>query len=492
MIVHAPAATVTREKARVLVKSMPRANEPLALNVSLQASHSLPGLNVSYFTSEDARSRPLPLHRFLLPWAVPGAVAPEKALQQDVPELKGGNWARGRDVFFGEQALCSRCHQVGGNGGKIGPDLSNLVHRDYASVLRDVREPSAAINPDFISHRIDLKNGQVLTGVVRGEGGKLIVGDQAGKEHVLDPGEIEALVPLSTSTMPEGLDKALGPDRMRDLLTFLLTEPLQPAKLEREGAPAPRSRAEVDRALAGSATPPAKVRPLRILLAAGPKDHGPGEHDYPLWQRRWRVLLSLGPGVTVDESFGWPSPEQLRRADVLVMYSHNPGWTADKAKDLDALLQRGGGLVFIHYAIDGHASGAILAQRIGLTWKDSQARFRHGPLDVDFSGSKHPITRGLSKLRLVDESYWNLEGDNKAIEVLGTGVEEGKTWPLFWTRRQGKGRVFVSVPGHYTWTFDDPLFRLLLLRGIAWTAGETPDRFNDLVLIGARLGEKKP
>ena len=44
-----------------------------------------------------------------------------------------------------------------------------------------------------------------------------------------------------------------------------------------------------------------------------------------------------------------------------------------------------------------------------------------------------------------------------------TAVEEGKPWPLFWTRTQGKGRVFVSVPGHYTWTFDDPLFRLLLL-----------------------------
>ena len=29
--------------------------------------------------------------------------------------------------------------------------------------------------------------------------------------------------------------------------------------------------------------------------------------------------------------------------------------------------------------------------------------------------------------------------------------------------------MFVSIPGHYSWTFDDPLFRVLLLRGIAWT-----------------------
>lgn len=45
------------------------------------------------------------------------------------------------------------------------------------------------------------------------------------------------------------------------------------------------------------------------------------------------------------------------------------------------------------------------------------------------------------------------------------------------------GRVFVSIPGHYSWTFGDPLFRILLLRGIAWSAGEPVDRFNPLGLL---------
>jgi type 1 glutamine amidotransferase len=58
---------------------------------------------------------------------------------------------------------------------------------------------------------------------------------------------------------------------------------------------------------------------------------------------------------------------------------------------------------------------------------------------------------------------------------------------LFWTREQGDGRIFVSIPGHYSWTFDDPLFRILLLRGLAWTAKEPVDRFNELALPGARV-----
>ena len=50
--------------------------------------------------------------------------------------------------------------------------------------------------------------------------------------------------------------------------------------------------------------------------------------------------------------------------------------------------------------------------------------------------------------------------------------------------------MFVCIPGHFTWTFDDPLFRVLLLRGMAWAAGEPVDRFQPLVFPGARIREE--
>jgi type 1 glutamine amidotransferase len=61
--------------------------------------------------------------------------------------------------------------------------------------------------------------------------------------------------------------------------------------------------------------------------------------------------------------------------------------------------------------------------------------------------------------------------------------------PLFWTYTSERGRAFGCVPGHFTWTFDDPWFRLLLLRGIAWAAGESPGRLDALALRGARVRE---
>src|SRR5206468_541434 len=88
-----------------------------------------------------------------------------------VPELEGGNWLRGARVFFSEAAACGKCHQIRGQGSRIGPDLSNLVHRDYQSVLKDVREPSAALNPDHIAYTFELDDGRVLTGVPRDGGG---------------------------------------------------------------------------------------------------------------------------------------------------------------------------------------------------------------------------------------------------------------------------------------------------------------------------------
>ncbi len=469
----------------VRVALKPKKDELIPFELSL-ATGSGAALDVTWTTQEDTRPRALPLRRILLPWAITNKQA-EPVAAQTIPELQGGSWTRGREIFFSEQAQCAKCHKVRGQGGDIGPDLSNLIHRDYESVLRDIREPSAAINPDYITYLAELKSGRTLTGTTRTlPDGKLILGDGTGKQTPLDAGSIETLTPAPISTMPAGLDKTLGSEKLRDLLTFLLTEPLTPAALQRPGAPPPRRRAEVEAVLQGS-NPPQRRKQLHIVLSAGPKDHGPGEHDYPLWQRRWVNLLSMAENVRVSTVTGWPSAKQFETADVIVFYSNNPGWSAARTGELDAYLQRGGGLVYIHYAVDGRADVDALQARIGLAWRGGASRFRHGPLELDFTHSKHPITRGFGKLSLLDESYWELAGDSRNIDVLATGIEDGKPRPLLWTRDSGKGRVFVSIPGHYTWTFDDPLFRLLLLRGIAWTAGDSVDRFNELAALGARV-----
>lgn len=469
--------------------------EPVLVEIVLSTppGGSPPRLTLASFTAEDERSRAFPLERFALPWVRDDAEAsPEPAAS---PLLAGGNWLRGKALFEGREARCAGCHTFRGQGGNIGPDLSNLEHRDPESVLRDIREPNAAINPDHLTYTLSLQDGRVLSGTVRSQGDQLLVGDREGKEVTVGRNEVEAMRPEPTSIMPEGLAQTLGPDRLRDLLTFLMTPDLAPAPVHRAEAPASRTRAEFQ-AVAGPAPEPvagaSAPRPLRLLLVGGPKDHGIDEHDYPLWQKRWSELFGRAEAVTVTKADGWPSDEALAAADLVVIHSANPGWSEAKAAALDAFLARGGGLALIHYAVNGQGAPEAFAKRIGLAWRGGHSKFRHGPLDLTFPVPTDPITRGFSSLKMEDESYWDLVGSPTDVQVLATQVEDGQPRPLIWTRTVGRGRVFVSIPGHYTWSFDDPLFRLLLLRGMSWAAGEPIDRFRDLALPGARVEAVRP
>ena len=78
-----------------------------------------------------------------------------------------------------------------------------------------------------------------------------------------------------------------------------------------EGAPPPRPRADVDKLLAGADNDISKADdeaapPLKVVLIAGPKDHGKGEHDYPNWQKVWSRLLAKAPRTTIDTAWEFP------------------------------------------------------------------------------------------------------------------------------------------------------------------------------------------
>lgn len=138
-----------------------------------------------------------------------------------------------------------------GRGGQLGPDLSNLIHRDYHSVLRDITSPSFAINPDHLSYTVALQDGRTLSGVVRTVDDRVQVGNLQGMVTEVPKSDVDEMRPTSISTMPEGIPKLLGPDRLRDLLTFLLTR--SPGMPDYVGEPPlPPTRNEVSALLAGA------------------------------------------------------------------------------------------------------------------------------------------------------------------------------------------------------------------------------------------------
>ncbi len=297
--------------------------------------------------------------------------------------------------------------------------------------------------------------------------------------------------PAAVSVMPDDLVKKLGPDLSRDLLTFLLTAPPSMPRdyVGSEKRPKPRTMAEVNAILAGAPNPPEKTRPIRVVLVDGPKDHGLGEHDYPAWKKAWSELLSAADNIEVVTAHEWPAKEEFQKADVLIFFQRGD-WNAKRAADIDAFLERGGGLTYIHWAVDGREDVPGFAKRIGLAAAGGKIKFRHGPLDLDFNWRTNTRSCGTStSSRWSMKATGSLTGELPKDRVIAWQTEEKEPRPLFWTLEHGKGRVFVSIPGHYSWSFDDPLFRVLLLRGIAWTAKEPVDRFNDLVWPGADVAK---
>ena len=450
------------------------------------APGAAPTLHASWHTKQDLRPRPFPLHRFLLPWAQPEASASALAFAPR-PEIQGGDWARGREIFMSDRALCSKCHSVRGTGGKMGPDLSNLVSRDYASTLRDIHDPSAVLNPDYLAHQVVLKDGREFTAVPRTESdGQMVLGLGAGAELRVPKTDIVSSSALKVSLMPAKLNEALGAQDFRDLMAFLLTSPPLMGVYADGPRPPARSPDEIKAVLSGFSNPPSATRPLKLLLVSGPKDHGIGEHDYPRWRETWGRLFTLAAQTKISLAFDWPTSAQWSTADS-VMFFRKGDWSADRAKDFDAFLARGGGAVFLHWAVEAGTQAPALAARLGLASHSGLTKYRHGPIDLVFDPAlNHPIARNLNRVSFIDETYWNLVPSAESRPgTLATAVEDGAASPQCWvTEPATGGRIFVSLGGHYSWTFDDPIFRTLVLRGLAWSAREPVDRFNNLVSAG--------
>ncbi len=192
------------------------------------------------------------------------------------------------------------------------------------------------------------------------------------------------------------------------------------------------------------------------------------------------------PNVQVTTAWHWPSDEQFLAANVIVAYCYLE-WTDQRLAQIRRYLQEGGGLVLIHSATWTKPKPSDeVAELVGVGGFEL---FRHGAIRLNVSAPEHPICAGLPKTIILedDETYWPPTPIAEGVTVLAASVEDKAkrrstprdSQPMFWCYEPGAGRVFGCVLGHCAQTFDDPLFRKLLLRGIAWAAGESPMRFGE-------------
>jgi putative membrane-bound dehydrogenase-like protein len=144
-------------------------------------------------------------------------------LRQLTPLLQGGDSERGRAIFFGKKVACASCHSIGNQGGKVGPDLTRIgAVRSGPDLLEAVVVPSASIAQGFETYLTVTKDGRSLIGTIARQARDVVVlRDSSGAETRLPRENIQEIVRLPTSLMPEGLERALSAEELRDLLAFL-------------------------------------------------------------------------------------------------------------------------------------------------------------------------------------------------------------------------------------------------------------------------------
>jgi putative membrane-bound dehydrogenase-like protein len=150
------------------------------------------------------------------------------------PALKRrGDAALGQAVF---KRTCAACHQLGGIGQEVGPDLAALRDKSGEALLIAILDPNQAVEARYISYLATTKNGLSYTGLLASEAGNSItlIGVDGKKQEILRS-DLEDLVSTGKSTMPEGLEKDINLKEMADLLAFLRTNLPQPKRKVFEG-----------------------------------------------------------------------------------------------------------------------------------------------------------------------------------------------------------------------------------------------------------------
>lgn len=127
----------------------------------------------------------------------------------------------GRELYL---KSCGQCHTLYGEGGRIGPDITGAQRQNLDYLLENIVEPSSAVSPDFRLSNIQMKDGRVLSGLIRDRDQQSLTLITANQTMILAKNEIEAQRATDQSIMPEGQLEAMSVQERKALLKYLMTD----------------------------------------------------------------------------------------------------------------------------------------------------------------------------------------------------------------------------------------------------------------------------
>lgn len=144
----------------------------------------------------------------------------QKVIDELAPQLKKDFDATAGKVMFTKH--CAACHVHGGEGGKVGPDLTGMAVHPKEELLVHILDPSRSVEGNFRSYTVRTADGKVLSGLLASETKTSIeIIDSQAKKFTLLREDIESLTASNKSVMPEGFEKQMTVTEFGNLLAFL-------------------------------------------------------------------------------------------------------------------------------------------------------------------------------------------------------------------------------------------------------------------------------
>jgi type 1 glutamine amidotransferase len=243
--------------------------------------------------------------------------------------------------------------------------------------------------------------------------------------------------------------------------------------------------------------PPANFPGKKIVLVAGAKSHGPGDHEFFAGTAILCQLLRQNGVWPVMARDGWPKNEKIfDGAASFVFYmdgrAGHPVVKNDRLKLLQRYIDAGVGWVNLHYAVDYlPQDGETVVRWMGGFYDPRTSINPHWDADIRYL-PKHPITNGVKPFKLRDEWYYNMHWVGDVVDVKdAVGVtpilqaippdetrktDDARKYPgrletMAWAyERQDGGRGFGFTGGHTHANWGNEDFRRVVTNSILWTA----------------------
>ncbi|HYM10758.1 MAG TPA: c-type cytochrome [Bryobacterales bacterium] len=151
------------------------------------------------------------------------------AFEMNVP----GDAEAGEAIFLGKGG-CSDCHMLGGRGGFLGPDLSNIGRqRALRQLQQALADPNAHPVDGFRAVTVTAQSGAKISGVAKNNTNYSIqILDATGRLHLLLKKNLREVVWRKKSLMPDDYGKRLKPEETQNVLAFLSRQSMRPAEAE--------------------------------------------------------------------------------------------------------------------------------------------------------------------------------------------------------------------------------------------------------------------